>query len=1589
MESVDRRTSHDQGHPLRAAQAGMWFAQRIAPPSRVFNIAQYAEIRGPLDTHRFLHALRRAIEEAETLRVRFRETPQGVRQYVPDTLDWSPSFVDFCDRRDPVAAAHRWMSEFAARPVDLFAPLLLDVALLKTGPDHYLWYQGAHHSVVDGFAGPLVAHRACRLYNDAIAGQPSAPTPFPGIEALHAEEEAYRSSGRFATDRDYWMGQLADRPEPISLSHQQLPVPDRTRRDSSTLPEPAGALLRSTSRRLRTTWSGLAIAAAAAYLHRMSGADDLVLGLPVTARAGRIQRSAAAMLSNIVPLRLRLRRDTTFPDLLQEVTARTRQALVHQRYRYEDLRRDLGMPESEERLFSSEINVMAFDDALDITGCTASFHNLTNPNTEELAFSLYGRADSGTIRVDADADAQRFDADDLAGHRARFARLLTRLAEDPDRQLRAPDLMDEKEGLVIQGWNATAAATPEATFPTLFSRQAGITPHRIAVACGRREWSYAELNARANRLAHLLAARGVSPGSHVVSAVPRSAEAVLTLLAVLKARAVYVPVDPAHPADRVAGVIGTVGPELVVGLSRDTARMAEHTGTVAGGWLALDDDAVRRRLEQQPDTDPAPERDPAATSLGLAYAIFTSGSTGKPKGAMVHQRGMVNHLLSKVEDLELTAGSRVALNAPLTFDVSIWQMLAALLTGGTTQVIDDDAGQDALALFEGVARTGVTVLEVVPSQVRAALDAWDAGVPAAPLPRLRRFIVNGEVLPPALCRRWYARYPDAAIINAYGLTECSDDNAHAFITAGDVRADTRLPVGRPLRNNQFHILDRDLRPVPVGVPGDLFIAGTGVGRGYLADPRRTAERYVPDPFSAAPGARMYRTGDRARWRPDGQLDFLGRNDHQVKIRGNRIELGEVEAALRTVDGVLDAVAAVHRAGNVQRLIGYVIGDIAPEKVREAVADAVPDYMVPAALVRLETFPLNTNGKVDRKALPAPDFATSTTGTQPRTATERALCEAFAEVLGLPDVGIDDSFFDLGGDSIVSIQLISRAHRVGLRLTARDIFQHRTVRALASVATAAGHESAGAAEPEGTEQGDIPLTPVAAWLAGLEGPKDRYHQSVLLQVPGGLDPAALTTALDALLAHHPLLRAHARPDGTLTVPPAEERPQPGLLLHHRDVSGEPEGGLERATGQERAAAAGRLSPGNGLMLQAVWLDAGPQQPGRLLLVVHHLVVDGVSWRVLLPDLAAAYATARTGGVPELPPTGTSFRHWARQLTRAAVDPGRATAELPLWQRISGHTEPPLGSRALDPAVDTRATARDITVVLPADVSAAVLTRVPAVFHTGVDEVLLTALALAVEQHRTRRGAGAAGPVLVDLEGHGRADIVPGADLTRTVGWFTSIHPVALPGTDPDTGRPAREGTALGAALKRVKEELAAIPDHGIGYGLLRHLNPTTGAALAEGAVPQIGFNYLGRTNRPGNLGDWSLDTSDGALSGGADDAMQLAHALEIDVHLGEEREGPGSGRLFARWQWAGGLLTTDEVRLLAQDWQRLLSALATHAEEDGAGGHTPSDMALVELSQEEIDEIEAGTAHPAVGERDGFDEDFDDFDDFNGIEEWRA
>ncbi|HEX2191399.1 MAG TPA: amino acid adenylation domain-containing protein, partial [Longimicrobiaceae bacterium] len=1045
--------------------------------------------------------------------------------------------------------------------------------------------------------------------------------------------------------------------------------------------------------------------------------------------------------------------------------------------------------------------------------------------------------------------------------------------------------------------------------------QAARTPDAPAVAWGGEALSYAGLEARANRLARRLRALGVGPETRVGVCLERSPEMLVALLGTWKAGGAFVPLDPANPEDRLAWMLEDAGVPVLLTHEPALPRLPEHAARV-----------VRVDRDEPGADDPGPPED-ATRPESLAYVIYTSGSTGRPKGVRVAHAGILNTVLASVEAFGFGPGDVVPSLAPYAFDIWLWEVLSPLASGGTVRMVPRERVLDVEVLAEEV--RGATALHAVPALMRPLSRAVAAGGGAE---GVRRVFTGGDAVPADLWAEMRAAFPAAELRVLYGPTEGT-----VICTAGRVDRPgevARMTVGAPLANARVHVCDAAGRALPVGVPGELLLGGAGVAQGYLNHPELTAESFVPDPFGGEDGARLYRTGDRVRWLADGTLEFLGRTDAQVKLRGYRVEPGEVEVALLRHPAVDDAVVMLREddPGD-RRLVAYLVpprGERAPEaaELRGWLKERVPEYMVPAAFVALAEWPLSPNGKVDRAALPAPERAAEARGyVEPRTPVEETLARLWAETLRVERVGVHDDFFELGGDSILAIQVVARAARAGVRLRPRHFFEHPTVAELAPLA-----ESTPAVDAEqGPVTGAAPLTPVQHEFFARELPEPaHFNLPLLLRPREPLDHAALEGAVRALAAHHDALRARfvRGADGAWTQELAG--PEAEVPVERVELAALPEA--------ERPAEAARLAAEmqgtlrlEGPLLRAAHFDFGPGEPGRLLLLAHHLVTDGASWRTLLEDLETAYGQLLRGEAAALPPKTTSFRAWAERLAEHARS-GAREAELPLWADPARAGVPPLPSDADGP--DDEASAAAVAVALTEEETRTLLQEAPAAYRTQVGDLLLAALARAVG-----RWTGD-GRVLVELESHGREEVVEGVDLSRTVGWFTAPYPLLLD---------LRRAEGPEGAIKAAKERLRSIPDRGIGWGLLRWMGPEdVRERLAALPAPQLAFNYLGQL--------------DGTFSGEAmfrlapepagptrDPRGRRSHALEVVAAV-------QGGRMGLQVGYSSGRHRPETVRRLAEDILAELRALAAHCASAGAGGYTPSDFPLAGLSQPELDEL---------------------------------
>ncbi|NGN63412.1 amino acid adenylation domain-containing protein [Streptomyces sp. A7024] len=1546
--------------PLSFAQRRMWFIYQFEGPSPTYNAPFVLRLAGELDTDALEMAFRDVVDRHESLRTVFVEDADGTpyQQVLP--TEAQPFRLPVIEVPEEERAAA--IDAAVTLPFDLTADLPIRARLLKCGPRDHTLAIVLHHIAADGESTDPLVRDLRSAYSARREGR--APEWEP-LEVQYADYTLWQRDllgdendpeSLCARQLRYWRQELADLPQPLALATDH-PRPKAPSHQGDLVeawiePELLTAVEKLAARR-DTTVSMVMQSALAVLLQHLGGGDDLTMGSPIAGRTDAALKELVGFFVNTWVLRADLSGNPTFEELLDRVKDKAIAAYDNQEMPFERLV-ELINPDRSAAYHPFFQVMLAWQISwpeVELPGLEVVFEpNQNHAAKFDLFFNMVPDP-AGGAECRLEYATELFDRETAEGIANRFLRVLSRLVADPELRIGCVDALDAAErDRLITRLNDTATELPELTVPELFEAQVARTPDAPAIACADRTLTYRELDDRANSLARELIRRGAGPEDLVVLALPRTEDLVVGLLGILKSGAGYLPMDPQYLGGRAAGVLSEAAPRFAV-TTTATWQDLPHDGITAvnlddsADWAAPDDAA--RTAPLGPDN--------------LAYVMYTSGSTGKPKGAAITHRSIVNGVRELARVLDAPPGWRLLAGTSVNFDVSVFELLTTLSTGGTAEVVPN-----ALALGERDGWDG-HVISAVPTVL---------GELVGHLPKttdVRTVVFAGDVLPARLVRQVREALPNAQIVNSYGQSESFYATTYSLPPGEEWAGGDVAPIGTPLGNMRAYVLGPGLAPVPQGVIGELYVAGTCLGRGYHGRPGLTAERYVANPFGPA-GERMYRTGDLARWNAQGQLECVGRSDGQVKVRGFRIETAEVEAAITAHPGISEAVVISREvpAGG-RQLVAYVvhvgdgavgddgaggIGDVnvqagaSAAELRKFVAARLPDYMVPSAFVALGRMPLGPTGKLDHAALPEPEFL-GETYREPRTETEAIIAAAYADVLGVERVGIDDDFFTVGGDSLRSIQVVARARARGLELSTREIFECRTAARLAEVAAARGEQAPALAEDEGGGVGPMPLQPAALHVFEHGGGTNRFAMAMALDLPAGIDANGLAATLDAVLDRHDLLRAQLVRGDELSL---VVRPQGAVrakdLIHRVPCDGRwDDPALLDLAKRELDEATGRLDPAAGTMADFLWF-AAEQGAGRLVIVLHHLVVDGVSWRILMSDLAEAWQQVKAGdAAPELPAVGTSARRWATALQTEALSPERE-AELAYWRDLIEAPNPPLGTRAFDPAVDVMSTVDTVRLQLPADVTEAVLTTLPAAFKASGNDVLLAALALAVN-----RWSGADRSTLVRLEGHGREeDIVPGADLSRTIGWFTSMYPARVDVRGLDLADVLAGGPAAGTAIKLVKEQLRGIPDKGMGYGMLRYLNPETAPQLAEQPVPQIGFNYLGRisgTDVPEHLraDGWGPASWAGELIPAPDPDLPALSALEVNSVATDTADGT---RLQAVLMFATGVLSRERAGELAETWAEVLRGMAAYAARPDIGGLTPTDTPLVSVRQDELE-----------------------------------
>ena len=1515
-------------YPLTPTQQGMLFHSLSEPASGVYTTQLVCELKGRLDEEAFQAAWQVVVRRQQSLRADFAwevgaEPVQVVRRAVEVKLrreDWRSH-----SREVQEELLEEYLRRDRAQGFDLRCAPLMRLALFRRSGEGYVFVLSNHHLLMDGWSLSIVLKEVFALYDADCEGRAlrlKELRPFRDYVAWLRQQDQDEAEA-------FWRGALEGftSPTPLGVESGRADLSAQGRgyaEESLRLSEASTAALQALARQHQLTLSTLVQGAWALLLSRYSGEQDIVFGVTSSGRPADLTGSEAmvGLFINTLPVRVRVPSGQSLISWLKDFQGRLvelRQyeySSLMQVQEWSEVRRGSALFES---IFVFEnypvdVAILERHERLDVAGLRS---------VEQTNYPLTIAAVPGAeLALHVGYKTARFDAATVRRMLRHLETLLKGIIARPHRRVSELSLLTAVErDRLIREWNETQADFPQLCLHELFERQAAATPDAVALIFEGERLSYQELNRRANKLAHYLRTLGVSRGALVGICLERGAEMIVGLLGILKAGGAYLPLDPEYPKERLAFMLADAQVTVVLTTERLLENLPEHGANV----VRLD--AERESISRQSGANPRG----LASGEDLAYVIYTSGSTGRPKGVMVCHRSVCNHMQWIAREFPLDESDRMLLKYSISFDPAVEEIFHPLITGAGL-VIASPGGQYNIGyLVELMCEQRVTAIDVVPTMLKAFIE--DERIKGCR--SLRRVTCGGEVLSAGLKDRVYGLLGEVELVNMYGPTEATITATYYKCRPG--KDEQVVAIGRPVANTRVYILDGNLEPVPAGVTGEICIGGDGLAWGYLNQSRLTAEKFIPNPFSAEAGARLYKTGDSGRYSADGTIEYVGRVDRQVKVRGFRIELGEVEARLRKHGAVTEAVVvAREEAGGDKRLVAYVVSDreeaVTPGELRGYLKEELPEHMLPAAIVLLDALPLTASGKVNLRALPAPEeIKPEEDHIEPRTPVEKELARIWVEVLGLERVGITDNFFELGGDSILSIQIVARARDAGLSFTPKQLFQHQTISELAAITKIS---RAGAAEEEASE-GVIPLTPIQRWFFEQEELPEPHHynQAVMLELRPPARAGLLEKSLERLIEHHDALRLRFECKARGWEQRNAARATHDVFRRVDLSSLAPEtqtAEIERAANEAQSS----LNLSEGPIIRAVYFDLGVERPHRLLVVIHHLAVDGVSWRILLDDMRQAYEQLRRGDGVELPPKTLSFKRWSELL-------GAHAQTAAVWQELEYWTAEPrrkVGKLPVDRAGENRAdSARSISASLTAEETRLLLQEVPRAYRTQINDMLLAALAQALSEWTGK------GRVLLDLEGHGREEIAEGSDLSRTVGWFTTIFPVLLE---------VSSSAGPGETLKSVKEQLRRVPNRGIGYGLLRYLCAEEAASGQLKKLPQaeVCFNYLGQLDQV-----FRDETSPFALVDGP--VGQARSLLGRRKYLIEIDGGVRDGRLQTEWAYSDEVHARRTIEALAAIFIRKLRRLIEHCVLREAGEYTPSDFPLVQLGERQLERIQ--------------------------------
>lgn len=1523
LESVINSVARTEDLPLSFAQQRMWFLYQMDQQNSAYNEALTIRLTGRLNIDILEQTINAIIQRHESLRTTFPMVEGKPIQKIAPSLKIKLLVVNLKDI--PQEQIDKQIIEELQKLFDLTQSPLLRCTLFDLGYENYILVNVFHHIIIDGWSKGILFKELSEFYQAFLS---NSTVDLPELPIQYADFAVWQRQwlqGEILENQlNYWKKQLTGAPPLLELpTDKPRPATANFRGHSISfqIDSELTEKLKLLSQKSGVTLFMTLLAALNTLLFRYSGQDDILIGTPTANRNRQEIEPLIGFFVNTLVLRNSLEGNPNFSGLLQQARNVVLEAYANQDVPFEqvvdglEIERSLSYNPLFQVMFALQNAPL---NALKLPNLKAQYLAVENQRIKfDLSLFLEEiETEKGSyLEGFWEYDGDLFTPERITRMVGHFQTLLKGIVANPQQTIGELPLLteSEKQQLLVE-WNQTQTSYPDHyCIHQLFEEQVVKTPDAIAVIDGEKSLTYEQLNQKANQLAYYLQNLGVKTEDLVGICIERSVLMIIGLLGILKAGAAYIPLDPNYPSERLAYMLEDSAVSVLLTQENLVDTLPNYLGTI----FCLDQDG--KILDHHPQDNLLHPM----TSENLAYVIYTSGSTGKPKGVLIQHQSLLNLVSWHQNAFDITTIDRVTQLAGIAFDASVWEIWPYLTAGACLAIVPPDLLTSPKQLQEWLIAKKITVsfLPTPLAETLIPLD-WSPNCP------LRLMLTGGDKL---------NDFPPTSIpftlVNNYGPTENTVVTTSVKITP-DLLTEKAPPIGRPISNTQVYILDQYQQPVPIGIPGELYIGGSGLAKGYLNRPELTDSKFIANPFSQKLSDRLYKTGDLVRYGNDGQIEFVGRIDHQVKIRGFRIELGEIETVLNQHPQVKEAIIIAREdQPGVKRLCAYVIvsQNLTVSQLRLFLQEKLPQYMVPAFFVLLDAFPLTPNGKIDRRALPQPALELENEAAinfSPGTETERILAAIWQRVLGLKTISINDNFFELGGDSILAIQIIAQANQAGLQITPKQLFSHQTIAQLATVAERVSVNQT----TQDLVIGHVPLTPIQKWFFEQNWPeRHHFNQSILLEVPNNLQPDLLKQTISKLLYHHDALRLRFVQKG--------EQWQQNHSEDCNNFAFE-KVDLSRLSCDEQLTKIAEISE---VQQRVLNLEEGPLmavvffalgERGKMLIVIHHLAVDGISWRIILEDFVTIYQQLETQKPLQLPPKTSSFKTWAEELQNYAKTP-EFYAQFKYWLNRDFPSISPLPlDRQGEAQSNIVAHAKTVSFTLTEEQTRLLLQEVPQAYNTQINDILLTALVQAFGRWTGNY------KLLLDMEGHGRENVIESVNLSRTVGWFTSIFPVFL--TLENLHHP-------GECLKSIKEQLRQIPNRGFDYGIGYYLSSdlTIQSPLKNYPKAQVSFNYLGQftSHQIGEIG-WKLSQeSSGSIHSplGQRSHLIAIHGIVVD------------GQLDMEWQYSENFHHQTTIKNLAAAYRDSLESLINHCL-SAEGGYTPSDFPDADLNQVELDEL---------------------------------